>query len=350
MRQFDYRKKWKKLLTPEIVFCLTKIHEFKGEHTLLVNTKADILSQFVETAKIQSVEYSNKMAGICMSDDRLRPLVKDATIPRTGNERKIAGYRDVMNIIYENYDYIPLKPVTILQLHRDLYKFEGFDNGGRYRNTDSVEKKVPDDGSLMLSFEFVPAREIPDAMEELCTAFDEALSEKLADPLILIPMFLQDFLHVTPFCEGNGRMSRILLALLLCRAGYQVGKYISIEKGMNDTREFYYECLQHRSRDWIEDQNDYEPFVKYLLGIIMDVCLDFSSRVKVIMNDGMSKSNRVRDAIKHTSGVISKAEILEKCPDVSQVTVQRTLANLVESGEILKIGGGRYTKYCWNND
>lgn len=349
MRQFDYREKWKKLLTPEIVSYLTQIHEFKGEQTLFIEVKADTLIQLVEIAKIQSTEASNKIEGIYTSDERLRALVRDTTRPKTRNEQEIAGYRDVLNTIHENHDYIPPKPSIILQLHRDLYKFEGFDIGGKYKSADNIIKEEDIQGNEFVRFRPVSAWETPGAVDELCMAFDEALATEQIDVLILIPMFVLDFLCIHPFNEGNGRMSRLLTLLLLYRAGYIVGKYISIEKLIENTKELYYECLQLSSTGWHENENDYEPFVKYMLGIIVAAYRDFSSRVSLLTTDGLSKPDRVREIIKTTLGPVTKAEIVAKCPDISQVTVQRALADLVESGQIIKLGGGRYTKYLWNN-
>ncbi|MFR1766348.1 MAG: Fic family protein [Lachnospira sp.] len=349
MRQFDYREKWKKLLTPEIVSYLTQIHEFKGEQTLFIEVKADTLIQLVESAKIQSTEASNKIEGIYTSDERLRALVRDTTRPKTRNEQEIAGYRDVLNTIHENHDYIPPKPSIILQLHRDLYKFEGFDIGGKYKSADNIIKEEDIQGNEFVRFRPVSAWETPGAVDELCMAFDEALATEQIDALILIPMFVLDFLCIHPFNDGNGRMSRLLTLLLLYRAGYIVGKYISIEKLIENTKELYYECLQLSSTKWHENENDYEPFVKYMLGIIVAAYRDFSSRVSLLTTDGLSKPDRVREIIKTTLGPVTKAEIVAKCPDISQVTVQRALADLVESGQIIKLGGGRYTKYLWNN-
>lgn len=150
--------------------------------------------------------------------------------------------------------------------------------------------------------------------------------------------------------DGNGRMSRLLTLLLYYRAGYIVGKYISIEKLIETTKEEYYECLRQSSEQWHENENDYEPFVKYMLSIMIAAYRDFSSRVNLLTTSGMSKPDRVKEIIRTTPGQITKTEILKKCPDISQVTVQRALADLLSSGEILKIGGGRYTKYTWNND
>ena len=267
MRQFDYREKWKNLLTPEIVSYLTQIHEFKGEQTLFIEVKADTLTQLVEIAKIQSTESSNKIEGIYTSDIRLRELVKDKTRPRTRNEQEIAGYRDVLNTIHESHDHIPPKSAIILQLHRDLYKFESYNIGGKYKTADNVIEEEDSQGIKKIRFKPVPAWETPEAMEELCRAFEEAMATGEIDPLLLIPMFILDFLCIHPFNDGNGRMSRLLTLLLLYRSGYIVGKYISIERMIENSKELYYECLRESSENWYENKNDYIPFIKYMLGI-----------------------------------------------------------------------------------
>ena len=349
MRSFDYKEEWKKLLTPEIVMYLTRIHEFKGEQTLFIEAKADTLSQLVDIAKIQSTEASNKIEGIYTSDERLKALVKDSTRPRTRNEREIAGYRDVLNTIHENHDYIPPKPSIILQLHRDLYKFEGMDIGGRYKTSDNIIEEQDSEGNKSVRFRPMPAWETPEAIEKLCQSYDEALNSENIDALIIIPMFVLDFLCVHPFNDGNGRISRLLTLLLLYRSGYIVGKYISIEKLIEQNKEIYYESLQLSSAGWHENKNDYEPFVKYMLGVIVAAYRDFSSRVSLLTTQGMSKPDGVKEIIRATLGPITKTEILAKCPDISQVTVQRALADLVDKGDIVKLGGGRYTKYIWNN-
>jgi len=349
MRSFDYKEEWKKLLTPEIVMYLTRIHEFKGEQTLFIEAKTDTLSQLVDIAKIQSIEASNKIEGIYTSDERLKALVKDSTRPRTRNEREIAGYRDVLNTIHENHDYIPPKPSIILQLHRDLYKFEGMDIGGRYKTSDNIIEEQDAEGNKSVRFRPMPAWETPEAIEKICQSYDEALNSENIDALIIIPMFVLNFLCVHPFNDGNGRISRLLTLLLLYRSGYIVGKYISIEKLIEQTKEIYYESLQLSSAGWHENKNDYEPFVKYMLGVIVAAYRDFSSRVSLLTTQGMSKPDRVKEIIRATLGPITKTEILAKCPDISQVTVQRALADLVDKGDIVKLGGGRYTKYIWNN-
>ena len=349
MRKYDFQNKWQKLLVPDIVALLTQIHEFKGEQNLFIEANSDTLTQLVKVAKIQSTEASNKIEGIYTSDDRLKKIVLNKTTPRTRNEQEIAGYRDVLATIHESYEYIPLRPTMILQLHRDLYKFSGMSIGGNYKNSDNVIAETDSAGNRFVRFQPVPAWETPEAIDFACKAYDEAVQSG-ADPLLVIPMFILDFLCIHPFNDGNGRMSRLLTLLLLYRSGYIVGKYISIEKVIEQSKETYYETLQQSSVGWHENQNDYAPFVRYMLGVIVAASRDFSSRVQVLVTSGMSKPDRIREIIKDTLGKITKAEIMEKCPDISQVTVQRTLIELQKKGEIIKLGGGRYTAYIWNRE
>ena len=349
MRKYDFQNKWQKLLVPDIVVLLTQIHEFKGEQNLFIEANSDTLTQLVEVARIQSTEASNKIEGIYTSDDRLKKIVLNKTTPRTRNEQEIAGYRDVLATIHESYEYIPLRPTMILQLHRDLYKFSGMSIGGNYKNSDNVIAETDSAGNRFVRFQPVPAWETPEAIDFACKAYDEAVQSG-ADPLLVIPMFILDFLCIHPFNDGNGRMSRLLTLLLLYRSGYIVGKYISIEKVIEQSKETYYETLQQSSARWHENQNDYTPFVRYMLGVIVAAYRDFSSRVQVLVTSGMSKPDRIREVIKGTLGKITKAEIMEKCPDISQITVQRTLIELQKKGEIIKLSGGRYTSYTWNRE
>lgn len=327
MRNYSFDQNYIKLLTPDIVALMNQIHEYKGEQALFIESKADTLTQLVETAKMQSTDASNKIERIYTSDERLKKLVLDKTMPRTRNEQEIAGYRDVLATICENYDYIPPTPSNILQIHRDLYKFSGAAYGGSFKSEDSGI-----------------------AVEQLCTAYGDAIDSGDLDALLLIPMFVLDFLCIHPFNDGNGRMSRLLTLLLLYRAGYIVGKYISIEKLIEQSKETYYEALQQSSVGWHEWKNDYAPFVRYMLGVIVAAYRDFSERVHVLAASGMSKPERIRELIRNTLGKITKAQIIEQCPDVSGITIQRTLSELQKSGEIIKLSGGRYTAYTWNRE
>ena len=341
MRTFDYKKRYESLLQPDIVALVVQIHEYKGEQTLFVEAKADMLTRLLEVAKIQSTEASNKIEGIYTSDERLKKIVRDKTMPKTRNEKEIAVYLDVLNTIHQNYDYIPVKSSIFLQLHRDLYKFAG-NAGGSFKSSDNVIAQEDEQGNKSIRFQPVPAWETPAYIDAICDAFQDACKDPQCDPLILIPMFILDFLCIHPFNDGNGRMSRLLTLLLLYRVGYIVGMYISIEKLIEQSKETYYETLQESSLRWHEEENDDAPFVRYMLGVIVAAYRDFSSRVQLLSTSGMSKPQRVREIVRGSIGKMTRAQIMEKCPDISRVTVERA--------EILKIGGGRYTAYVWNRE
>ena len=221
--------------------------------------------------------------------------------------------------------------------------------GGVYKATDNVIEEARGDERFV---RFVPVEswQTPEAMEMICQALNDALGDPQIDPLLVIPLFILDFLCIHPFSDGNGRMSRLLTLLLLYRSGYIVGKYISVEKEIADSKETYYEALHDSSVGWHEGKNDPLPFVRYMLGIIVASYREFASRVELLTNRDLSKPDRVREIIRGSLGKITKAEIMAKCPDISQVTVQRTLTELLQNDEILKLSGGRYTAYVWNRE
>ena len=350
MHKFDYSKIWQQALTPDVVALLTKIHEYKGRQASLVDSKAETLTQLLEIAKIQSTEASNKIEGIFTSNERLKKIVNDKTNPRNRNEQEIAGYRDVLSTVHESYAYVPFKSNMILQLHQNLYKYSGTTSSGRFKVSDNVIAEVDDSGKETVRFVPMEAWETPQAVDDLCLAFDKILKDGEVDPLIIIPMAILDFLCIHPFSDGNGRMSRLLTLLLLYQAGYIVGKYISIEKLIEQSKETYYEVLQQSSYGWHENENDYIPFIRYVLGVVLKAYKEFFESTELLTKKGISKPDRVAAIIQNTLGKITKTEILKQCPDVSEITVQRTLAELLKNGDIIKIGGGRYTQYVWNRE
>ena len=350
MKEIHYIPEYKKLLTSEIVSYLTQIHEQKGQQNLFIEAQKDALNELLEIAKIQSTEASNRIEGIITTDDRLKRIVMNKTTPKGRSEREIAGYRDVLNTVHENYDYIPVRPGMILQLHRDLYKFSNSAMGGCFKTSDNIIAEELPDGTKKVRFQPVPAWETPEAIESICNAYQEALTDSEIDALLLMPMFILDFLCIHPFNDGNGRMSRLLTLLLLYRSGYFVGKYISLERLIADSKETYYDALQESSTGWHEGTNDYLPFVRYMLGIVIAAYREFASRVDILIAKGLSKPDRVREIIRSTTGRITKTQIMRQCPDVSQRTVERALTEMLKNRDIIKISGGRYTSYTWNWD
>lgn len=345
MKEFDYAKAPKALLTPDIVAMLTSIHEQKGKQELFVEAYADALTTLMEIAKIQSTGASNRIEGINTTDKRLEELVRDKSAPRNRTEQEIAGYRDVLATIHESYDYIYPRPNIILQLHKQLYSFSQSAIGGSYKNSDNFISETDAKGNEKIRFQPVPAYLTSDAMERLCTAFIASLEKNEHDALLLIPMFVLDFLCIHPFNDGNGRMSRLLTLLLFYRAGYIVGKYISLEKLIEDSKETYYEVLQDSSTGWHDNRSDYAPFIRYYLGVLKKAYSEFGERIEYLSQRGLSKPSRIKAVIDRKVGKISKSEIMETCPDISKVTVERTLTALVKAGYIVKIGAGRSTVY-----
>ncbi|MCD8374487.1 MAG: Fic family protein, partial [Oscillospiraceae bacterium] len=303
----------------------------------------DELKTLLEVALIQSTGASNRIEGIYTTDKRLKELVSQKAEPRNRSEQEIAGYREVLSTIHESYEYINPRPNIILQLHRDLYSYAG--SGGNYKNSDNVIVEKDAEGHQKARFIPVPAFQTAEAMNELCSRFLQAWEANRIDKLLLIPMFILDFLCIHPFNDGNGRMSRLLTLLLFYKAGYIVGKYISVEMLIEKTKETYYEALQVSSTGWHENANSYEPFLKYYLGIMLKAYNEFESRVEHLKTRTLSKPERIRALIDRKVGKITKKEIMEACPDISKTTVERTLTDLVKSGYIAKVGSGPATAY-----
>ena len=345
MHFFDYKIKPLECLTPEIVGMLVDIHEHKGRQELFIETHTDELNALLDVAKIQSTGASNRIEGIYTTDQRLEELVREKAEPRNRSEQEIAGYREVLATVHENYEYVVPRPNIILQLHRDLYSYSKSAVGGNYKNTDNLIAEVDAEGKQKTRFLPVPAFQTPEAMDNLCNSFFEALEKNEFDSLILIPMFILDFLCIHPFNDGNGRMSRLLTLLLLYKSGYIVGKYISIELLIEKTKDTYYEALQDSSLGWHEDENQYGSFVKYYLGVLLKAYKEFENRVEHLRYRKMSKPERIKAVIDQRVGKITKKEIMEYCPDISKVTVERTLTSLVKEGYVQKIGAGTATAY-----
>lgn len=345
MRMFDYKKVPEKLLTPEIVQMVASIHEHKGKQELFLEANQDELKTLLEVAMIQSTGASNRIEGIYTTDKRLKELVSQKAEPHNRSEEEISGYREVLATIHESYEYIVPKPNIILQLHRDLYSYSHGAVGGNYKNSDNLIAETDDEGHEKVRFVPVPAFQTAEAMDELCNNFLEAWEADHIDKLILIPMFVLDFLCIHPFNDGNGRMSRLLTLLLLYKAGYIVGKYISMEMLIEKTKETYYEALQAGSENWHDNENTYEPFIRYYLGITLKAYNEFESRVEHLKNRSLSKPDRIKALIEQKVGKITKKEIMDACPDISKTTIERTLTELVKNGYIAKVGSGPATGY-----
>lgn len=348
MRSFRYNETLSRLLTPETTAMLATIHEYKGKQDFYLGAKPDTLDALLEIAKIQSTDASNRIEGIFTSDARLRALIAEKTAPRNRSEREILGYRDVLATIHESHDAIPVTPSVIRQLHRDLYRHLPPGIGGEWKAGDNVIAQTDAQGVSSVRFAPVPAWETPMAMDALCDALRETDETHRHDPLLSSALFTLDFLCIHPFSDGNGRMSRLLTLLLLYRAGCVVGKYVSLEALIERSKEAYYETLATSSTGWHEERNDPAPFVDYFLQIVLLGYREFESRIEKVVMNPATKAARIRAVFDETPGRIRKADILLRCPDISEAMVEKTLAALLASGFLRKIGGGRATCYAKN--
>lgn len=350
MRRFNLMEEYSSIISnSNIINLISKIHEYKGKQSYLLDTKKDTLETLLKVARIQSTSSSNKIEGIYTTDKRINEIVNQKVEPKNRNEEEIAGYRDVLTLIHENYNFIDINQNTILQLHRDLYKYTGYSYGGKFKNSQNFIEEENENGKKKIRFTPLSPIETPIAIEDLCKNYNNLVNNELCDLLVLIPIFILDFLSIHPFNDGNGRMSRLLTLLLLYKTNYMVGKYISIEKIIEETKDSYYDTLEKSSINWYNNENDYSYFVEYYLGIILNAYKEFDSRISIIENKKITAYDRIIDIFKNNIIPIDKAFVTNKCPDLSETTIERILNKLLKEDNIVKISGGRYTKYKWNN-
>lgn len=343
-KELDYFKLRERTFDRETINYIGLIHEYKGRQELYLEQKPEELDRLIELSKIQSTESSNEIEGIVTTNQRFVQLMKDKTTPKNRSEKEIKGYRHVLDIIHTNFDYIPITPGTILQLHRELYQFSEERYGGKFKDSPNEIDAIAKDGTKMVLFRPLEPFETPEAIEILCKEYDKAIHQYRIDPLIVIPVFIHDLLCIHPFNDGNGRMSRLLTTLLLYQNGYEVGKYISLEKKIQVTKSDYYDALQASSRGWMEGKNDDTPFIQYLLGTVLAAYRDFQDRVNIV-GKKMSAREMVEKAIRSKIGKFTKADIVELCPEISKGSVEQTLKKLCDEGKIKKEGIGKATFY-----
>lgn len=345
MRGFNYNTLKDKKWDNEVVNYLSLIHEAKGKQSLYLKQKPDELNRLIEIAKIQSTESSNSIEGIRTTETRLRKLMSEKTSPRNRDEKEIAGYRDALNTVHENFEYIPLTPNYILQLHKIMFSHTDSSFGGTFKNVQNFISATNADGKAYTLFTPLAPYETPPAMQELCDEYNRSIGDGKVDPLLVIPVFIHDFLCIHPFIDGNGRMSRLLTTLLLYRSGYEVGKYISLEAKIAKDKSAYYDALELSQSGWHEEKDDPTAFIKYMLGTIIAAYRDFEDRINIV---GASSFDTVSNAVQSKIGKFTKRDILELCPTVSASTVERHLKKLCAGGIISKGGGGRSTFYVRN--
>jgi len=344
MREFNYNFLKDKHWDRDILGYIGLIHEYKGKQQLYLQQKPFELERLVELAKIQSTEASNAIEGIVTTNQRLKRLMDEKTTPRNRDEQEILGYRAVLEMVHESFEYMPITANVILQLHKMLYSFLPTSFGGVFKTTSNEIDEIRADGSVIVRFRPLEPFETPDAVERLCKTYNEIIATGEVDPLVVIPTFIHDFLCIHPFNDGNGRMSRILTTLLLYKSGYVVGKYISLEKKIHDHKDDYYDALQLASENWHEGKNDDTAFTKYILGVILSAYRDFEERLEIVSSKKTAKE-MVKEVFAKKLGKITKSDVMEMCPSLSRSAVEKALRELVAEQHIVKHGNGPATFY-----
>ena len=344
MRNFNYSaikdKKW----DSELLGLVAAIYKEAGKQELYLKQRPEELEKLVEIAKVQSTQASNAIEGIVTTNTRIRQLVQEKTAPRDRNEQEIAGYRDVLNIIHESFDAIPITRNYILQLHKILYSHMNNPMAGRTKNVQNYISATYPDGYTETLFTPLAPYETPEALDRICEEYNRVIGNMEVEPLITIAIFIHDFLCIHPFNDGNGRMSRLLTTLLLYRNGFYVGRYISLEAKIAKNKDLYYDALGQAQVGWHEGKEDSVPFIKYLLGTILAAYKDFEDRFALV-EPKLPALETVRRATMDRVGRFTKQDIRELCPSLSVSSVEGALRKLVASGELTREGAGKKTRY-----
>jgi Fic family protein len=302
------------------------------------------LEKLVEIAKVQSTEASNAIEGIVTTNTRIKQLVEEKTTPKNRDEQEIAGYRDVLNIIHESFDAIPITKNYILQLHKILYSHMNNPVAGQTKTVQNYISATYQDGHTEVLFTPLAPYETPEALNRICEEYNRVIGNFEVEPLIAIPVFIHDFLCIHPFNDGNGRMSRLLTTLLLYRSGFYVGKYISLEAKIAKNKDLYYAALGRAQEGWHEGSEDAVPFIKYLLGTILAAYKDFEDRFSIV-EEKLPAVDMVRKATLNKIGKFTKQDIRELCPSLSVSSIEGSLRKLVKAGELKREGSGKGTYY-----
>ena len=344
MRAFNYSKYREQKWDSEVLGLVAAIYKEAGKQEMYLKQRPEELEKLVEIAKIQSTESSNAIEGIVTTDTRIRQLVAEKTAPRNRSEQEIAGYRDVLSVIHESFDAIPITRNYILQLHKILYSHTNNPMAGQTKNVQNYISATYPDGHAEILFTPLPPFETPDALDRICEEYGRVIGNLELEPLIAIPVFIHDFLCIHPFNDGNGRMSRLLTTLLLYRSGFQVGRYVSLEVKIAKDKDLYYQALGASQHGWHTGDDDAVPFIKYLLGTILAAYRDFGDRFALV-EQKRSALETVRLATQQKLGRFTKQDVRDLCPALSLGSVEGALRHLVANGELRREGKGKNTKY-----
>jgi Fic family protein len=341
MKSFETNYLEKHPLPHSLLRTIRLLGEYRGKETLFKQQTPQVLESLRQAAMIQSTESSNRIEGIEAPAERIKKIVEQKTTPKNRSEQEIAGYRDALATIHANYPNMPFTPGLVLQLHRDLYKFVA-QQGGRWKMTDNEISETRANGTKVTRFRPIPAHQTPEAMDRLHTLFKEQWDREEIDPLLLIPAYVLDFLCIHPFTDGNGRMARLLTLLLLYQAGFEVGRYISLEHLIENQREGYYDALYKSSQGWHDGEHSLLPWWEYFLGVMLQGAYhEFERRTGELTTAQGAKRERIIDVISRLSDKFQVADIERACPGVSRPTINRALRDLRQAGKIACIKGGR---------
>lgn len=344
MRDFNYSEIKNQKWDSEVLGLVAAIYKEAGKQELYLKQQPEALEKLVEIAKIQSTEASNAIEGIVTTSTRIKQLVEEKTTPRNRDEQEIAGYRDALSVIHENFDVILLTRNYILQLHKIMYSHMNNPMAGQTKNVQNYISASYPDGHTEILFTPLSPFETPLALDKICEEFNRIIGNNEVEPLIAIPVFIHDFLCIHPFNDGNGRMSRLLTTMLLYQNGFYVGKYISLEAKIAKNKDLYYDALALSQKDWHEGKEDIVPFLKYILGTILAAYKDFEDRFSLV-EEKLSAIETVQKASLQKVGRFTKQDIRELCPSLSLSSVEGALRKMTAAGEIKREGSGKNTCY-----
>lgn len=344
MRSFNYSAFKEQKWDSDILGLIAAIYKEAGKQEQYLKQRPQEMEKLVEIAKIQSTEASNAIEGIVTTSTRIKQLVEEKTTPRNRDEQEIAGYRDVLNVIHESFDAIPITQNNILQLHKMLYSHMNNPLAGRTKSVQNYISAAYPDGHTEILFTPLASCETSEALDRICEEYNRVIGNLEVEPLIIIPIFIHDFLCIHPLNYGNGRMSRLLTTLLLYQNGFYIGKYISLEAKISKNKDLYYSALSQSQTGWHEGKEDALPFIKYILGTILASYKDFEERTS-LAQEKLPALEMVRMASKSKIGRFNKQDIRELCPTLSDSSIEGALRKLVAAGELKKEGKGKSTCY-----
>lgn len=344
MRSFNYSAFKEQKWDSDILGLIAAIYKEAGKQEQYLKQRPQEMEKLVEIAKIQSTEASNAIEGIVTTSTRIKQLVEEKTTPRNRDEQEIAGYRDVLNVIHESFDAIPITQNYILKLHKILYSHMNNPLAGRTKSVQNYISAAYPDGHTEILFTPLEPNETSEAFDRICEEYNRVIGNLEVEPLIIIPIFIHDFLCIHPFNDGNGRMSRLLTTLLLYQNGFYIGKYISLEAKISKNKDLYYSALSQSQTGWHEGKEDALPFIKYILGTILASYKDFEERTSLVQ-EKLPALEMVRMASKSKIGRFNKQDIRELCPTLSDSSIEGALRKLVAAGELKKEGKGKSTCY-----